>query len=272
MQITTILPVSRITYLDRVLSSLLDQTVKPQSLIVVFDGSDEDFSTVCGKVADLPFEPVICVKSTNDSPAEAIAERRIHIVNIHNQIRNLVPDETDYIFSIEDDGLIPSTALERLQRVAQYEDFGMATGVELGRWGVPYVGAWKANDVFTPTIVTSLENKTQSHTTECEEIDACGLYCAFIKAHLYKRHEFNTTNGLGPDVNLSLSIRQQGYKNYIDWGIPVTHLTNRMGLEVEIPATDTAQKAVLTLLGNSIWYSSKLPYGINLKNYGTNHK
>jgi hypothetical protein len=208
----------------------------------------------------LDYQHVLCVKSTNLRPAFAITERRQHISNIHNQLRQLIGD-ADWVFSVEDDGLLPTTALERLVNVAKsHKDMGMVTGVELGRWGVPYVGAWTTDDVFDTQLVTSME----SHAGEdiIEEIDGCGLYCALIRGDLYKSHTFEANNGLGPDVNLGLYIRQCGWKNYIDWGVPVTHLTNRSGVEIEIPATSTSQIVILSLMGNNVWHQAK--YGQTL--------
>lgn len=255
MRITTILPVSRLQYLDRILDSLKNQIYKPHALIVIFDGAAGDFPEVRNKVVGLGYNQVLCVPSLNTSPAIAIPQRREHIASIHNQARELIAD-ADWIFSIEDDGVLPRDALSRLVHVAKYhDDAGMITGVELGRWGVPYVGAWRVNDVFNTTQVTSM----QSHAGDdlVEEIDACGLYCALIRADLYKQHTFDSVNGLGPDVNLGLYIRQCGYTNYIDWGIPVTHLTKGMGMEIEIPATDSAQLVTLTLSPSHTWQQIK---------------
>lgn len=255
MHITTILPVSRAKYLDRVLDSIKNQTYKPQSLIVIVDGPDDVFLEARSKVVGLEFDHVLCVHSNNTRPAISIPERRRHIVDLHNQFRELI-GRADWIFSIEDDGILPSNALHRLVRVVQsHEDAGLVTGVELGRWGVPYVGAWRADDIFDTRNITSLENKTLETPFTIDEIDACGLYCALIDADLYKSHEFFTSNGLGPDVNLGLYIRQQGLTNYIDWGIPVTHLTNRHREEIEIPATNPSKVVKLQLLSGSTWKS-----------------
>lgn len=253
MQITAILPISRVEYLDRILESLLNQTVKPQSLVAIFDGTDEEYLDVRNKIVGLPFNQVLCLKSNNDRPAFAITERREHIANIHNQFTALIGD-ADWVFSIEDDGILPRNALEELIRSVR-PDTGMVTGVELGRWGVPYVGAWTVDDIFDTKVVTSCENKTPQDLIE--PIDACGLYCALIRASLYKNHVFEAHNGLGPDVNLALYMRQAGYQNYINWSIPVTHLTNRVGVEIEIPATDFSQIVTLTLLANSVWQQAK---------------
>jgi len=254
MQITTILPVSRIEYLDRVLDSLKNQTVKPNSLIVVFDGSDQDYIAVRNKIVSQPFNQVLCVKSLNGPAVYTIPERRRHIVNIHNQARQLI-GQADWVFSIEDDGILPSDALDKLCSIARSK-VGIVTGVELGRWGVPYVGAWRADDIYAPTLLTSLMSRSGEGVVE--EIDACGLYCALIRADIYKSYEFDISNGLGPDVNLALYARQKGYYNYIHWGIPVTHLTNMGGLEIEIPATDTAAVVSLMLEGKH-WQQIKYP-------------
>lgn len=255
MRITTVLPVSRVQYLDRVLESLLNQTHKPQNLLVVFDGPDDQFVGVRNRIGELDFENVLCVPSPNTQPAFSIPDRRRHIVNIHNLMRELLED-VDWVFAIEDDGILPPDALQRLVKLSkEKENVGMVTGVELGRWGIPYVGAWTVDDVYNVNVVTSMENKTSDPIVE--EIDACGLYCGLIRADWYKQHTFFTDNGLGPDVNLALFLRQQGFKIYIDWGIPVTHLTFHDGQEIEIPATSESRVVKLKLLSGSTWQASR---------------
>lgn len=251
MKITVILPISRTEYLDRVLESLENQTYKPNNLIVVFDGYDSHFLNVRNKVVGLNYENVLCVASKDNRAAFTIAERRVHIVNIHNQIKELL-GETDWVFSIEDDGILPPDALEKLVADSKkLENVGLVTGVELGRWGIPYVGAWKVDNIFDTNETTSMLSKTSEGGIE--EIDACGLYCAFIRADLYKQHKFFTSNGLGPDVNLALFLRQQGCKNYIDWSIHLTHLTYKEGQTIEIPATSQSKVVSLKLLSGSTW-------------------
>lgn len=252
MNITTVLPISRLTYLDRVIDSLLAQTLKPNNLLVVFDGHDSQFLEVRNKIVGLPFNSVICIPSTNTAPAHTIQDRRRHISKIHNQFRELVQD-ADWIFSIEDDGILPSNALERLvELVSTHDNVGMATGVELGRWGVPYVGAWRANNIGEPTEINSIEMSESS----IEEIDACGLYCALIRADKYKEHVFFYNNGLGPDVNLGIYLRQQGFNNYIDWSIPVTHLTLIDGKESEIHPSQKSRAVKLRFLYGDVWQAS----------------
>lgn len=239
---------SRTKYLDRVLESLKNQTVQPQNLIVVWDGHDEEYLQVRNKIKELEYQ-TLCVPSTNLAPAFTIPDRRRHIVNVHNQMRELVED-CDWIFSIEDDGILPEDALETLLDDARiYSDAGVITGVELGRHDNRYVGAWKVDNVFEPKKIESM-----SFTDEgVQIIDGCGLYCCLVRPDLYKNHEFYTKNGLGPDVNLGLYSKQQGYQNYIDWSIHVTHLGNIFGEEVEIKATDSSHVVKMFLLSGSTW-------------------
>lgn len=250
-KITTVLPVSRTLYLDRVLDSLVNQTHKPQNLIVIFDGKDNDYLDVRNKIVQLKFDNILCIKSNNGRVAFNIAERRIHIANIHNQAKELIGD-ADLVFSVEDDGILPLDALARLiKNVNEYDNVGMITGVELGRWGVPYVGAWNVDDIFNVSKTTSLENHAPSEMIQ--EIDACGLYCALIRADKYKEHTFFTNNGLGPDVNLGVFLRQQGFKNYINWAVPVTHLTTKGTHIIELPATGNSRVVELKLLSGRTW-------------------
>ena len=254
MKITAVLPISRTRYLDRVLDSLNSQTVKPQNLLVVFDGDNRDYIEVRNKIVSQKYEQVTCVKSRSNRLAFNIPDRRLHIVDIHEQFKEILGDESEWIFSIEDDGILPPNALESLMKIVEsYDDVGMATGVELGRWGVPYVGAWKVDNPNDARLLRSLENKTPDGGVE--EIDACGLYCALIRADKYKSHTFTCANGLGPDVNLGLHLRRQGYKNYIDWGVPVLHLNERQGEEIEISPFGESKVVNLKLLTGNIWQS-----------------
>lgn len=253
MIITTVLPVSRLKYLDRVLESLKNQTYKAQNLIVIFDGHEHEYAEARNKVVEMKFEQVIFVQSTNTRKAYDIFERRYNIANIHNQLTGLI-ENTDWIFSIEDDGILPTDALAKLvDTIEKVDNVGMVTGVELGRHGNPYVGAWLADDVNN---LKNIETVANQYYLEClQPIDAAGLYCALIRAELYKNHKFFANNGLGPDVNLGIAIRQQGFENFIDWTIPVTHLGVQDGEEVEITPEHKSRVVKLTHLYGSTWSS-----------------
>lgn len=248
--ITAILPVSRMTYLDRVLDCIKKQTYQPDKLIVIYDGPDYQYLAVRNKIVELKLEKIVFT-STNAGPVFTISERRRNISNNHNDIRKVITD-TDWVWSIEDDGVFAEDALEKLVKFTEeHKNVGIITGVELGRWGNPYVGAWRVDDVEHPKSVESLESKAKEGGIE--KIDGCGLYCALIRYEGYKEHEFFTHNGLGPDVNLGLYVRSLGYDNYIDWSIHVTHITHFRGEEIEIPATADSRVVKFTLVSGSTW-------------------
>lgn len=255
MKITAILPVSRIQFLDKILESLEKQTFKPDNLLVVYDGRPEHFEEVRNKIVGLNYKSVLCVTSNNPRPSITMPERREHIASIHNQIGDIIGD-CDWIFSMEDDSVLPPDALRKLVKTVQlHDDVGIVTGVELGRWGVQYVGAWKVNDLNNVTEVTSMKSRTSEEVIE--GIDACGLYCALIRTDYYKNHDFFTDNGLGPDVNLALYLRREGFTNYIDWSIHVTHLLIRGGMETQINATDPSDVVILRPISENTWQASR---------------
>lgn len=226
------------------------------SLLVVVDGDADLFVQVRNKVATAKLSDVLCIQSPDyHGAATTIPQRRWHISALHNHIKKLIGEDIDWIFSIEDDGVLPPNALSWLVNDAMSRpNVGIVTGVELGRWGTPYVGAWKVDNIEKPQRMTSMSSK--AGMVEVEEIDACGLYCALIRADLYKLHVFNSDNGLGPDVNLGLDIRNCGYQNYIDWFVTVTHLTDKNGFTEQIRATDLSYVVTLTPLGDSnVWHA-----------------
>lgn len=250
--ITAILPVSRTTYLDRVLDCIKNQTHKPDNLIVIYDGVSSAYAEVRNKVVELDMRiNKLVFISDNISPVHTIYERRRNIARNHNIIREQIA-QCDWVWSIEDDGILPNDALEKMvEFVEKNKNVGMVTGVELGRWGKPYVGAWVVDDVNHPAHVDSLPSKAEEGGIE--KVDGCGLYCALIRYEGYKDHNFYAHNGLGPDVNLGLYLRTLGYDNYIDWSIHVTHLTQFKGEEIEIPATSKSSVVKFVLLSGSTW-------------------
>lgn len=247
--ITAVLPVSRLTHLDRVLDTLEKQTYKPDSLLVVYDGPDGGYVEVRNKIVGLSIDNILCVPAEGTLRSEKIIPRRMNIAKIHNQAGTLIED-ADWVFSIEDDGLLPPDALEKLYQLTHKKNVGMVTGVELGRWGQRYVGAWNVDKPDGPARITSLANKTSEGGVE--ELDACGLYCALIRADEYKAHTFYATNGLGPDVNLGLHLKKLEFNNYIDWSIHVTHITN----DGEIEATSPSKVVRGTRVHGNVWQYS----------------
>lgn len=244
MKIITILPVSRLDYIDRVLDSLRAQTVEIENLLIILEGVEMD------RVSHKGFKNVSYIASPNRYIPRTTHERRENIANIHNVTRVSLGDNYDWVFSVEDDGILPPNALEKMISHVD-DDVGMITGVELGRWGLPYVGAWRVDDVNTTTEISSLQSR--ANEGGIDEVDGCGLYCALIREEVYTNHEFNSKNKLGPDVNLGLYARQKGFKNLIDWSVHVTHLGEKDGIKFELEATSPSKMVHMKRKGNN-WY------------------
>lgn len=260
-KIIAVLPISRMRYIDRVLRSLENQTLKPKILCVIVDKKlDPAEDKRLKELLDKLTMRVVIGKSPNERVGSGIEERRQNISNLHNSFQDLIghamyglsPEEFfeyRWVFSLEDDGILPPDAIERLVSVATEKHACLVSGVELGRWGLPYVGAWKADDCKNPQKITSMKRGDS-----VEEIDASGLYCMLVHLIHYMRHHFHCDNGLGPDVNFGLDFKSRGGKSYINWDVKVTHLTRDFDGEKEIPADSESHQVELFKNGSEWSY------------------
>jgi hypothetical protein len=128
--------------------------------------------------------------------------------------------------SIEDDTIVPPQALNMLLQDFRENPYaGFIEGVELGRWNDTYVGAWMADDIYEPTVIKTIMPPEDRATNYLQHIDAGGFFCFMAKRETYVDHNFDTfqNNGMGPDAEFGISLRQQGYSNFIDWRIQCIH-------------------------------------------------
>lgn len=158
------------------------------------------------------------------SPVNVMARRK-RITDNMVALQAMTGD-SQFVFGLEDDTYPPKEAFERLHRVITNEKVGFVSGIEVGRWNLPYIGAWKADKVVGTTRLKSLSYR-ESHL---EEVDAAGLYCYITKTRHFKQARF-TDDRFGPDINYVLSLRRSGNRAYVDWDVKCGHLvenTNRM--------------------------------------------
>jgi len=223
MTTTILLFVSRETFLEEMFKSLeeLECNVAETALLCIVNGEKDLFIKVRNYCEMSKYPERLCLQVKPKAKVRQfdIGGRRRRIAALHNYAKEHI--NTEYVFGIEDDTIVPKNALETLG--AQYIDgIGMIEGVEMGRWGVPYIGAWKVDSLDEPTEVTSLPM-----SEGLVEIDAGGFYCFITKTEYYKQHTFKPFdgNGLGPDVDFSLELRRKGLKNYADFSIQCVHKT-----------------------------------------------
>lgn len=216
-------------YLDAIFARLefltCDRT--KTNLLVAVDGPPELFVAARNAVEASKFNQRLCVQFNSKHKLRKfdIMGRRMRIADVHNFMKEHIVN-SDYIFGLEDDTIINANTLELLLKdYGLYPYAGLIQGVQLGRWGVPYVGAWEANDVYEPSEMRSLMPPPANSKLMVQEIDAGGFYCFVTRADNYLKHTFKPfdINGMGPDVDYGIALRQQGLVNYIDWRVTTTH-------------------------------------------------
>lgn len=228
--VTIILPVSREDYLQRVFSNLemLECDMSKTNLCVLVDGDYELYTKVRNYTELSKFNERLCsgFKTIMKEVPDGLFERRTRIAEIHNAFAAII-GKCDYVFGVEDDTLVPNNALQLL--LSDYEEnqfAGFIEGVELGRRTDPYVGAWRADDIYEPTEIATIM-PPENLDKYLEPIDAGGFYCFLTKLENYKNHKFKVydDNVMGPDAEYGMFLRQIGHSNFIDWRIRCIHMT-----------------------------------------------
>lgn len=221
MTTTILLLVSREAFLDEVFKSLeeLKCNVGETALLVIVNGEADLFvktRNLC-ELSKYPERLCLQVRPRTKVRQYDIGGRRKRIATLHNYAREHI--NTEYVFGVEDDTIVPSNALELLGE-QMIDGVGMVEGVEMGRWGVPYIGAWLVDNIDEPTKIVSMPQ-----SSGVVDIDAGGFYCFITRAEYYKAHDFKPfdNNGLGPDVDFSLGLRRQGLKVLAHFDVECIH-------------------------------------------------
>lgn len=241
--VTIIMLISRAQYLKRIFTRLemLECDKDQTNLITYVDGDLQLFTRARDFTQNSKFRERLCIYRKKGNPnVGSVTRRRLRIAELHNELKaELGP--SDYFFIIEDDTLFPYHALKTLMNTASgRRDIGIVSGVEVGRWGYRHIGAWEADDVYDTTKLTSIPKQEG-----VQPVDATGMYCCLIRSDHYFKHTFKPFDTVaGPDVNFGLWLRQQGYKNYVDFSVACTHLTIKEDLRLSPGVIDivTLQK------------------------------
>lgn len=230
-KVTIFIPISRPESLEVLFTSLemLECDTASTNLLTYVDGDEQLYTKVRNMTQLSKFYERLCIaRGVKDLATQhGIDNRKRRISTIKNESKEII-EGCDYVFGIEDDTIVPRNALAQLLiDYAAYPYAGFITGVELGRWGLPYVGAWRADDVYEPSKLT-----TAMPGQGIEAIDAGGFYCYLTTRAHYMGAEYKPfgQNVLGPDVSYGLYLRQQGYQNYVDWRVSCDHRTRGSGV------------------------------------------
>lgn len=227
---TIILPISRSQYLDRVFASLEFLKCKKDNtnLLIYVDGDQKLYEVARNYTVNSKFNQKICIYGGKGNTNIAnVHRRRERISEIHNEIKSEIK-ECEFVFLIEDDTVLPDTSLRYLlSDYRLHPHAGLISGMQLGRWGYLHIGGWEVDDLYNPSKITSIKVPQ-----EFREIDAAGLYCLLTRKEHYLKHDFKPFDTiLGPDFDFGITLRQQGFKNYIDPRIKCGHITPKEVIE-----------------------------------------
>ena len=150
-----------------------------------------------------------------------VEDRRKRIIEIHKRSRQHFAD-SHITFGQEDDMILPADTFKRLLRHMIFDaKIGFIQGVALGRWKMPYIGAWLVK--FGPLSIEEISTVPYQEGG-LMEIQGGGWYCfaiytSFVKNAFYK----SDGDCLGPDMQFCLDIVKKGFKAYADFDIICEH-------------------------------------------------
>ena len=250
---TIVLTVSRDDFLLEVLSALELVECDPTytNILCIVDGDAKLYAKVRNLIQDTKFNERLTIQYPDRKPIKRFDPvfRRKRISAIHNFAKQQI-GIAEFVLLTEDDTVIPRNTLRRLREALNGSRSAVsAEGVEVGRWGIPYVGAWRFDNIYEPTSVTSLAYQE----TGVEEIDSPGFYCTLMRADVYRNHEFGIFESLGPDISMGLELRRIGYTNFVDWDVKCKHLTMERGQKVILVPDETVKPTTLKRKNEKNW-------------------
>lgn len=229
-KVTVFLPISRDWRIQTMAEQLsrLDYAGIQTDIVAVIDNKDiseQQFRNAFAKY-EVPGNIVAVHCTGNPGASEAnVGRRRERIMNVWNQAAKLIPEDSELVFTVEDDTELPKAALKAL--VEDYQNLeangakvGLVSGIQVGRWGFKMIGAWRVDD---PANLKVAETVPFTYTKILDKVDAAGFYCFITPRHLFVSAEY-TFNQFGADVNYGLEARRKGFQNYIDWTIKTGHV------------------------------------------------
>lgn len=224
MKISIVVPISRPHFVDLVKENLskLAKSDYECELVVLVDNP---------RIGELSFEGFNRVTIERIPPVPKIpsgntTKIRNRIAEIRNVSRETVGD-TDFVFSFEDDTVLPKQALTTLvksfNKLAESTEVGLVSGVQVGRHGARIIGAFRADSLQFPEEFTTIGKEELRSTVE---VDGAGMYCYLTTTKLYKEAKYGWEEPVGPDIWYGMLLRLKGLRNFL---IPEVTCGHRVG-------------------------------------------
>lgn len=177
------------------------------------------------------YNGICMIKSGNQAPENySPIPRRERIIKMKEDSKQYI-SASEYVFCIEDDTKVPYLAFPTMLRHFKRRNVGFVQGVQMGRWGLNVLGAWKLDYLDDPTTIETMPFKG-----EWVDIDGGGMFCYLTPVELYKSHKYYywTAEPGGPDATYGFELRKKGYRCIMDFRLLCDHYTDQ-GILIPTP-------------------------------------
>lgn len=225
------MPITRAWRVHKIAEMLtkLDTTGYHCTLLVCIDTTEitDHYVRNAFEKYEVPFKYRIIHTGAQPAGEIRMATRRDHIRDMLQFATKEIRDDSDMVFMVEDDTEItPSALRDLMSNFAHLETAGVKVGfvegAQVGRHGYRMIGAWRCNDLESPTV---METIPFNRTALLEKIDGGGLYCFVTPTHLFKAHKWYWHDEcFSVDVTYGIELRKAGYQNFIDWTVTAGHV------------------------------------------------
>lgn len=192
-------------------------------LVLIVDSADRKIPALVLEHLDAGrFRNIVKVQNRNIVNERSPKVRRSRIAWVLNRAKVMI-GETDYVLGLEDDTDFPPRTLKEFLAIAKdTADFGIVSGIQVGRWGCTMVGIWRADQLTKPERLW-----TVAPGRGIQRVDATGFYCFLTPTELFKSVNHAWGDPAGPDVHYGLELRKRGYRVLADWDVPCGHRTEK---------------------------------------------
>jgi hypothetical protein len=160
-----------------------------------------------------------------DSKPRGYVEVFSRIASNYNKLKNLIPDDTEYVVVMEDDVIYQSNIQDIFYNLVKEHDYDILSIPVMHRhvylpkhtiypmvWKIQYTGEGKSRYWINGNGV--------------EEIDASSLHYVFMKKDVISKIQFtgvNVTYLLAIDEYFFISAKKLGYKSFCNFDIKTNH-------------------------------------------------
>lgn len=189
---------------------------------------------------DLPFEFVLSLvdmithASKHYKVLTGFCNRTFRNIARETLIETMLETKADYLLFLDDDMVFPKDTIEKLAK----HDVGVVSALAFGRKD-PYQACalnmcYRADSDLVAEEYLHIVNWPENTLLK---VGATGLACTLIKREVLEaigKYSCTSKEGAGEDVEFMRQCRDKGYDIYVDTGLTIGHLGDRLVVTKEI--------------------------------------